>query len=453
MKDSIFVFPDTNVLLHYPPLDQMDWSSICNSTSVTLVICLTVIHELDAKKSDSRLSDRADRAIKQIRDAAKSQAQIRPGVTVTVFNREICAADFPAMLSRESADDRIVHLAKQYQGDNPSSEVAIATADYGMELRAEAVGLPTISLESSLRLPNPRDELTRKYQEAISELNSLKNRQPQLLLGLGRPDGTMQRPDEITFEVSDNWVPVDVQLELDKVKRRHAYQSGLHSYAKGVLGRASILATIVPEERWRQYDDQLDRFYDNFRRHLELVNLAGSAKARSFEFDLWLSNDGKGMATHVDVSIHFPPNLQFFAERGSKRAELLEKNLKPPEPPEKPKPFGMESFVAHANVLSRLPDFSEFDFRSVDDWTPETSINEKDDGCYEIQVRLRKLKQGKQVCLGQFIAVFRSPTVIAPFHACFEVSASENVEASRGQLHFLARRTVADTCTAKGGTQ
>ena len=67
-------------------LSQIDWRTLCDSTSVQLVICLQVIHELDAKKSDSRLADRAVRAIKEIRGASDTGQPLRDGVTLSIFN-------------------------------------------------------------------------------------------------------------------------------------------------------------------------------------------------------------------------------------------------------------------------------------------------------------------------------------------------------------------------------
>lgn len=174
MKEDLSVFPDTNVFLHFPPIHEIDWCSVCDAKSVRLVVCLTVIHELDEKKSDHRLSSRAERAIKEIREAVKSGGGLRSGVTINIFNREIRASDFPDSLSPDSADDRIVHLAKLFREETPGSEVAIVTGDFGMELRAQAGGITAIELDSSLRLPNPQDELTKKYKQTFNELNALK---------------------------------------------------------------------------------------------------------------------------------------------------------------------------------------------------------------------------------------------------------------------------------------
>lgn len=40
MTRQLAVFPDTNVFLHYPPIDQIDWIALTNAESVKIVLCL-----------------------------------------------------------------------------------------------------------------------------------------------------------------------------------------------------------------------------------------------------------------------------------------------------------------------------------------------------------------------------------------------------------------------------
>ena len=60
--DELFhLFLDTNSLPHFPSIKDVDWRAICECASVRLVVCMQVIHELDAKKDDPRLGGRPAR--------------------------------------------------------------------------------------------------------------------------------------------------------------------------------------------------------------------------------------------------------------------------------------------------------------------------------------------------------------------------------------------------------
>ena len=70
---------------------------------------------------DSRLGDRGSRTIKEIRAIRSAGGVVRDGVILEVFNYEVKIADFPATLSYDSKDDRIVHSIKKYAEANPSA--------------------------------------------------------------------------------------------------------------------------------------------------------------------------------------------------------------------------------------------------------------------------------------------------------------------------------------------
>ena len=111
---NLILFPDTNSLLHYPPIKEVGWRAICIADEVKLVLCMQVINELDEKKDDSRLGDRARRAIKEIKTLIANGGLVREGVTIEVFNQTLRADEFTASLSPDSKDDNTVHLVKKY---------------------------------------------------------------------------------------------------------------------------------------------------------------------------------------------------------------------------------------------------------------------------------------------------------------------------------------------------
>lgn len=442
MKESIAVFPDTNVFLHFPPINQIDWKTICDAKSVQLVVCLTVIHELDAKKSDSRLAGRAERSVKSIREAVKSGLDIREGVSVVVYNKEVRSADFPDTLSPDSADDRIVHLAKLYKSENPESEVAIVTGDYGMELRAEAGGITAMQMQSSLRLENPQDEQTKKYRQAVAELNSLKNRQPELAVRLAVPDGEMGIPHETIFKAGDVWQPLDVDAEIQKAQKKYPHVTA--SQMQPSLNRSAlILFGEVSAERRNRYNEELNEFYSSYRDYLELANLQGKAKANAFEFDLWLSNTGNGLATDIDVTLRFPVNIQLLAEKGTEEAEPLENISSPPQPPEKPKPdfnLGVARLDSHLDRIRAIPNLIPDHIFRADDWTPAVSVERGESGVTETHARIGKLKHGHSVCLGKFIAMFALDEDVKPFRVDCVISTSDLAEKKEEAISFRVQR-------------
>lgn len=439
MKDSICVFLDSNVFLQFPQLKELDWKKICDSQTVQLVVCITVIHELDAKKNDSRLGKRAERAIKEIRDAVKSGEEIRKGVSIRVYNKEIRASDFLDTLSPDSADDRIVHLARLFKEEFSNTNVAIVTNDYGMELRAESGDICVIHLDSSLRLENPQDEKDKKYKAAVRELNTIKNRYPKLSLGLSLPEEQIKNDYEVVFELSNNWDYIDVESELEKIKSEHPKRSTPRPSYNENLNTINLYHAFISPEALEKYNQKLDSFYEEYRNYLELSNLLNKAKGRLFEFELWIENSGNGLANDVDVLLLFPTVVTFAAIKESKEAEPLEKGIQTPTPPDSPTPFSQ--FNSNA-LVPRFP-ISSLDLGNrsrrilADEWSPDTSVIKNERGEYQIRSHVGKVKHGHETCLGKFLSIYSFEEEIKHFKAEYAISTSDLIDKTEGSISFM----------------
>lgn len=435
MRDSLYVFPDTNIFLHYPPLSQIDWQALCDATNVHLVICLQVIHELDDKKSDSRLADRAVRAIKEIRAATDTGQPLREGVTLSIFEQDIRLSDFPAMLSPESGDDRIVHLARMYRDKSPSHDVAIATEDLGMELRCKAGGVTVLPMDTAKRLSSPQDELTKKYKQAVTELNSLRNRLPKLTLLLSTDERPVTFDEGCAFELPNSYPIIDIDGELAKVKETYPQQAGLVAYGNRMGIVPPILGTLVSQEQWREYDQKLEEFYSDYRLYLEQCNTLAEVKSRSITFKLWLCNIGNGPANDIDADITIPAQVCWMAQKGTKEAKAI-KTPQPPKPPEKPEPH-FASLMRRPELA--LPRMVPLDRRVMGEQWNGATVQKQADNSHIIHARLQKLKHGHNWDIGTFIAVFGRWKDGLPFQAPFTISTSELPDHVTGNIPFVVR--------------
>jgi rRNA-processing protein FCF1 len=438
----IHVFPDTNVFLHYPPLADIDWRKLCGADKVNLVICLAVIQELDAKKSDSRLADRASRAIKQIRQANKSAVEIRDGVTISIFNRELSPDDFASgPLSPESGDDRIVRLVRLFAEQNPNSEVAIATEDLGMELRCEAGNVPVIQMDASIRLENPQDEQAKKLRQATQELAALKNRLPKLRLTVRETGATGNSTEPPVFILDNQRKPLDVEQAMADVEARFPRRKPiqrkpsppppspeeLRRFASLMQEEVRIfpVRSMITDEQWKKYDKEVEEYIQKYRKHLTDLEQIEEIKSRCIAIELVLWNDGAGPATDIDVIVEWPESF-------------LEAEIPPPEEPEAPKPFP-ELFNSNKYDVFGHPAFDSSIFESMGHDDPTVSVSRMNDGRWQTHVTLRKIKHGHPIVLGTLYACFAGFEDAKPFGAEYVISASELTNKVGGQLHLLVR--------------
>jgi hypothetical protein len=440
----IHLFLDTNSLLHFPPIKDVDWKTVCGCASVQLVLCLQVIHELDEKKDDPRLSDRANRAIKEIKAIRSAGGVVREGVTLVVFNHEIRAADFPTSLSLDSKDDRIVHSAKKYLEEHAGARVAVYTEDMGMTLRCEANSLPVVEPDPKRRLENPQDELTKKYRQAISELNTLKNRLPILTLEIASAGQFPQKGHPFSALLAPSWQLLDKQTELLKVQRAYPKHTETSSHPLKLLDH--ILEKHIGSDEWMRYNQRLDNFYLAYELFIQRLNTWGENNDRTIGFDLWLGNAGNAPANDLDVFLLLPPSLKWVAEVESDSAKVLLRP-EPPEPPERPRSLllppnydivALQSITPISAQIAEL--LSQRDRDVVEVW------NEGERG-FCIHAKMRRLKHGGHHRIGSFLAVFGSWGDVKPFEAEFTISAAELPDRTTGRIAFVIRDKRADQRT------
>lgn len=130
---------DTNLLLHYLPVDQIPWPEILGSPAVRLIVPLRVIEELDAKKYSRRkdLASKARRLLPKLESLIHAPAGL--GVLSSGVTLEVLAEAGPRDRSA-SADDEILDVALEFQ-QLSGRAVTVLTADVAMRVRAAALGL------------------------------------------------------------------------------------------------------------------------------------------------------------------------------------------------------------------------------------------------------------------------------------------------------------------------
>jgi len=432
--DTVALFPDTNILLHYPALAQIDWKAICPGSSVKLVICLQVIAELDEKKSDPLLGKRANRAIKEIQDLRQPGRQVQEGVALNVFNEQLRSSEFPDSLSPDSKDDRILHLVRMYSQRNPSERIAVVTEDFGMDLRCEAHGIKVYRLDRATRLPSPQDEQTKKYQRAIEELNSLKNRLPAFNLRAVHGDEQPSSTTPSSFVLNKTWQRLNEDEELAKVYA--AYPK--HLVRQDDLRSAWAMPdTHVSDEAWKRYNQELDNFLLNYRFYLQQLNAWAETKSRTILFDLWLGNAGNAPAEDVDLYLMIPPQVKWVAAAKTDRAKPLVRP-EPPKPPEKPKvrllsDYGLNSMLAGiepvpAQIRRMLADRDRN--ITVDVWGEP----EKDT---VVHAKIKRIKHNQSVRVGKFLAVFGDWGDVKSFQGLYTITTTELSDKVTGSVPFI----------------
>lgn len=190
-----------------------------------------------------------------------------------------------------------------------------------MEVRCEANGVECIEIDGSHRLENPDDEATRKHRQVTAELNALRNRLPSLSLVLADSDVEPNTAAHPTFSLPPPCVTtIDVAEKMVDLRRKYPKLSTA-SYADIDGGRAV-------------YNNEMNEFYNTCEALYTIIRKRDLLQHRLINFDLYLFNSGAGPANDLDVTLDFPEQVTWLAERGSDDARFL-REQKFPKPPVK----------------------------------------------------------------------------------------------------------------------
>jgi rRNA-processing protein FCF1 len=328
-QDTVYCFLDTNVFLHFPRFDQVDWKRHLRAQEVVIIVDSVVFHELDKHKVGSN-DGRRDRArsvlqlLKQVleRNKGSSANQVRDGVLLQTLMRSPKIDWDDVGLDPHVQDDRLVASVLRFKQDHPTAKVLLLANDFGPLLKAEEHEIPAKDPEDFLErqeLSSPLDKEMKRLKQQVAEFQS---RVPRL--SLGRRNG----------ETLERMIRLPRPQNLPSMKKHGEIVSLVEEE------RRATLATADPQlksfnGKYRDFCKQVEYYVDEFRGYLERENIVQSGWPFVLEFTIM--NEGKAPATGVDATISIDQGIVLCLESNSKYWKSEYVGLKEPVRPVPPK--------------------------------------------------------------------------------------------------------------------
>lgn len=413
---ALWLFPDTNSLLHYPPVGDVDWRAVCGCKFVHLMLCLPVIHELDEKKDDSRLGDRARRIIKELKGITAAGGVVRDGVVLEIFNYELRREEFPGTLSYDSSDDRIVHAVKGYGSLNPEAAVAVYSEDMGMSLRCQAHGVKVIEPDEASRWESPQTEFDKKYKTAITELNALKNAVPAVECVVSEENATAPRKQKLAFAIRPKVGGRDVDAEFEEYRKAgHVVLFEVTDFT------SSGQTTSLPPQHdaVAGYNAAAERHLAEYHTWLTTRSLLETLHAHAVTVTVWLTNSGMTPADDIDLTIEVSDMVALVYEAGSETAKTYALP-DPPSPPVRPKQ--LFSDIPRRGDRMGASTSGPMDLDLILQSRPHVE-KLKDTSTYRITYSSKRVKHNEHERVGTFVFVLK-PTEVRPFDLHVRITAA-----------------------------
>ena len=389
------VFIDADILLHFPPLDQLKWRELLPDQRITIVIPYTVLNQIDRKKNDARLRDRATRVISDIR-RFKKQGFITTEIPLVLLPHLQHEATSLPQLDPSNEDDQILASIVAFRALHPASGTRLASGDYVMELKCDTLGIPFVAIDATERLPPLADDHTKRIRSLEAELLSLKARSPIVSISATCPTSSGLPPPQYqtTSTTQRGKALVDFMVEKEIASS---------------IGSTSSLGRMDKSQR-----AEWDTYITEYRKHVELAVTIENARNLIRLCRLSISNTGKAPATFVDARVRFP-DLVNLLDSNSDIARILIAPTVAPRRPVSRSPFSADHFLGDScraiDLGAAIQPLTQRDNR-----VPEVTIVGSDsfDRSHEIRIRLARLQHGDEVFCRDFFIMYHAEAAPVP---------------------------------------
>ncbi len=335
------LFLDTNVYLHYRPVDQLELERF--GEGCTLVVPRVILGELN-KHKDSHSS-------KTIRDRARAICKSihRWSDSGTVYGSLAFEFDIRTSSPQEhgldpsSCDDRF--LSDILEHSAPLSDKLLLSNDSNLCLTAKHLGIPLEEVDERLRLPVELDPAEKEARRLQRELDRLRNARPQLEVGLVRGESPVDVDTNPVFSLRPGGLELtDEEIERQVEEQRQLLREEYMPLPKQ-QGFAVRLAMGVSAEQINSYHQELNAYPDRYRQYLQARR--EFLEQPMLRFTVAIANGGTAPAQNVDIYLHFPDGFELYGEKDI------------PSGPEKPnQPQKPMSVMAQLQSPFRMPNYA-----------------------------------------------------------------------------------------------
>ena len=185
----LYLFPDTNIFIECRPLEKLDWSRWSEFDEVHLIVCHTVVREIDAQKTyhrRQRVNKRAKAAYTKFSQLARAggaeQWTIRerqPAVRLLLAPLGRPSPAFSDVLDYSKSDDEIVGYLGAYVEQHPDADARLLTHDAGPTMTARSLGLRVEDVSDDWLLPPESSDVERENARLKEELRTLRKTEPE----------------------------------------------------------------------------------------------------------------------------------------------------------------------------------------------------------------------------------------------------------------------------------
>lgn len=371
------IFPDTNLFLQCHPLENLSWSSWDTYDELHLIVCWSVLRELDNIKSGTGARPkRARRVLRLVRSILNSDVgymtvtSTKPFVKLYLDKPGRPSSNLEVSLDYSKPDDELVGYVHRYNQDHPEAELFLLTHDTGPMATAKAYGIHFREIPDEWLIGSQQASSDPETNKLRTRIRELERREPRIEFQSVDNRYAQHGVINVDFTVYESLSEETINIHMQALQNHFPMQTEfglpdpMERASASFLGRMTgMRETYRPatEEEIHQYQD---RDYPQWLARCEsfLAKLHSNLQDQQPlpYFELAVSNVGTRPARDVLVIIRAQGDFKLFVESVSdtdEPNEEIDNSLDLPQPPEAPTgrwsgPF--DSLTAATGVLAEF---------------------------------------------------------------------------------------------------
>lgn len=418
---------DTNSLIHYRLFSDIDWNNELNDNDVTLVICTTVLKELDNKKFselDIDIRNRCKVIVTSLRKYVDDSI-IKKNVKL-VFKSVEPNIDWKSFdLDNNIPDDRI--LAAMLSENNLSENVLV-TSDIGILLKARLHKIKTHQLNDELRIMIKQDKKDQEIRKLTEKILKLENNLPNIELYIQK-DNELRQFAKLMVK---NYLP----SSLDNISSIISKRKLDLSYTKPIVKNETPLSFmgeyLVPDDsEIQRYEADVQKYLIELEKYYKDREEIEKAKSCFFELNLVLQNIGSSPAEDIDVFLHFPDGFDMLDYNP------FENEISEPDEPIKPQTQIEKLRNISMNMPFTIPniDYLRLGHNNIEPPSQGPKITRTHS--YDVTYHFDKLKHTQEIVMDPLYILFDSQDKIQSFCCTYKLSIGNYPDAKNGEISII----------------
>jgi len=411
------LFPDSNVFIHFQPIENWSWTAQKDHFQIGL--CLCTINELDKVKYSSSNNNVKRRVQDIIKKFSVSTSLILNNVPFIIYMPPSLQDSLSSLsLDKDDKDDLFIATVLKYIETQSNENVQIISNDLGVQLKCKAHNIQ-FTVPSSEYLIIEEDNTGKEIRKLITELDRVKNLQPKLRLQFDNGEAYKK------FDVEEPWKEYEDEIikEMEIIKEKNPLLEPEKEDDSDKF-RMFNLYKRTPE-RVASYNEALKEFYSDYEIYLRKNKVYAYKEKLTIILKIELSNSGNTPAEDIDVYMHFPDGFKL-GEKDDYYAKESE-----PSPPD----LAFHSMAPHdfskimpSLMMPRLPNFDLGGF----------SI--KRTNSYDVNDHFRSIKHNHVGKINTMYVMFDRFEDVKNFEIDYEITAANMVEIEKGKLIVIAEK-------------